>query len=179
MPEFLRKIGHFILLRAFAFIALGLLLLLLPSTTLTVIIYLIGAYFAIEGIVSLLKYLQTRKEPHANGFYLPFAIGQILIALFFFFFTNTVAGFLPIIIGIIIVAISSVNISQALAVRKTSGNDWLLSLGLSILTAAAGIFVIFFSYTISIALTIIIGVLLVIQGVSEIVGYFTYRNFDK
>ncbi|MEI7885120.1 MAG: DUF308 domain-containing protein [Clostridia bacterium] len=179
MPEFLRKIGHFILLRAFAFISLGLLLLLLPSTTLTAIIYLIGSYFAIEGIVSLVAYFKTKKEPNANGFYLPFAIGQILIALFFFFFTTTIAGFLPIIIGIIIVAISSVNISQALAVRKLSGNDWLLSLGLSVLTAAAGIFVIFFSYSISIALTIIIGVLLVIQGVSDIVGYFTYKNYPK
>ena len=85
MPEFLRQIGHFILLRAFAFISLGLLLLLLPGTTLTAIIYLIGGYFAIEGIVSLVAYFKTKKEPNANGFYLPFAIGQILIALFFFF----------------------------------------------------------------------------------------------
>ena len=110
----LRYVKSGMMLMSIAYIVLGLMLLIMPETSLLWICYAFGVVVLITGIVCLIQYARIR----GTGFTAPFMlVGGVITAglgLFTLAKPQVVASFLPVVFGIFIVVDGCSRIGSAI-----------------------------------------------------------------
>ena len=114
----LRYVKSGMMLMSIAYIVLGLMLLIMPETSLLWICYAFGVVVLITGIVCLIQYARIR----GTGFTAPFMlVGGVITAglgLFTLAKPQVVASFLPVVFGIFIVVDGCSRIGSAIDLAK-------------------------------------------------------------
>ena len=114
----LRYIKTGMMLLSIAYIVIGMMLLVMPQTSLLWICYAFGAVVLITGIVCLVQYARIR----GTGFTAPFMlVGGVItacIGVFTLVRPQVVASFLPVVFGIFIVVDGLSRIGTAIDLAK-------------------------------------------------------------
>lgn len=156
----LRYIKTGMMLLSIAYIVIGMMLLVMPQTSLLWICYAFGAVVLITGIVCLVQYARIR----GTGFTAPFMlVGGVItacIGVFTLVRPQVVASFLPVVFGIFIVVDGLSRIGTAIDLAKRKGQKWWLLLLLSLVSVALGVVLVLHPFDAAIGVTMLCGILL-------------------
>ena len=134
----LRYIKSGMMLLSIAYIIIGMMLLIMPQTSLLWICYAFGAVVLVTGIVCLIQYARIR----GTGFTAPFMlVGGVITAglgIFTLAKPQVVASFLPIVFGIFILVDGLSRVGTAIDLAKRKGQKWWMLLLLSVVSVALG-----------------------------------------
>ena len=160
----LRYIKTGMMLLSIAYIVIGMMLLVMPQTSLLWICYAFGAVVLITGIVCLVQYARIR----GTGFTAPFMlVGGVItacIGVFTLVRPQVVASFLPVVFGIFIVVDGLSRIGTAIDLAKRKGQKWWLLLLLSLVSVALGVVLVLHPFDAAIGVTMLCGILLIVEG---------------
>ena len=161
----LRYVKNGMLLLSIAFIALGILLLVMPETSLLWICYAFGAVVLITGIVCLIQYARIRGSGFAAPFFLVAGVITAALGLFTLVRPEVVASFLPVVFGLFILVDGCSRIGTALDLARRQGDKWWVMLLFSLLSIALGILLLVNPFGAAVSVVMLCGVLLIIEGV--------------
>ena len=151
----LRYIKTGMMLLSIAYIVIGMMLLVMPQTSLLWICYAFGAVVLITGIVCLVQYAP---------FMLVGGVITACIGVFTLVRPQVVASFLPVVFGIFIVVDGLSRIGTAIDLAKRKGQKWWLLLLLSLVSVALGVVLVLHPFDAAIGVTMLCGILLIVEG---------------
>lgn len=151
-------------LPSLAFLVLGVLLLVMPQTSLLWICYAFGAVVLITGIVCLIQYARVRGSGFAAPFLLVGGVITAALGLFTLAQPQTVASFLPVVFGLFILVEGCSRIGAALDLAKRKADKWWVLLLLSLLSIALGLLLLFDPFEAAVSAVMLCGVLLIVEG---------------
>lgn len=173
----LRYVKSGMMLLSIAYIVIGMMLLIMPQTSLLWICYAFGAVVLITGIVCLIQYARIR----GTGFTAPFMlVGGVITAglgIFTLAKPQVVASFLPIVFGIFIVVDGLSRIGSAIDLAKRKGQKWWVLLLLSIVSVALGILLVLHPFGAAISVVMVCGILLIVEGAMNL-GCILYAAME-
>ena len=151
-------------LPSLAFLVLGVLLLVMPQTSLLWICYAFGAVVLVTGIVCLIQYARVRGSGFAAPFLLVGGVITAALGLFTLAQPQTVASFLPVVFGLFILVEGCSRIGAALDLAKRKADKWWVLLLLSLLSIALGLLLLFDPFEAAVSAVMRCGVLLIVEG---------------
>ncbi len=160
----LRYVKNGMLVLSIAFIALGLLLLIMPETSLLWLCYAFGAVVLITGIVCLVQYARLRGSGFAAPFFLVAGVITAALGLFTLAQPQVVASFLPVVFGLFILIDGCSRIGTAVELARRQADRWWLVLLFSVLSIALGILLLVNPFGAAVSVVMLCGVLLIIEG---------------
>ena len=173
----LRYVKSGMMLLSIAYIVIGMMLLIMPQTSLLWICYAFGAVVLITGIVCLIQYARIR----GTGFTAPFMlVGGVITAglgIFTLAKPQVVASFLPVVFGIFIVVDGLSRIGSAIDLAKRKGQKWWVLLLLSIVSVALGILLVLHPFGAAVSLVMVCGILLIVEGAMNL-GCILYAAME-
>ena len=146
-------------------IALGLLLLVMPQTSLLWICYAFGAVVLITGIVCLIQYGRIRGSGFSAPFFLVAGVSTAALGLFTLVRPEVVASFLPVVFGLFILIDGCTRIGTAIELARRQADKWWMMLLFSVLSIALGILLLVNPFGAAVSVVMLCGVLLIIEGV--------------
>lgn len=156
------------MLLSIAYIALGLMLLIVPEHSLLLLCYAFGAVVLITGIVCLVQYVRIR----GNGFVAPFMlIGGVItgaLGIFTLLRPETVASFLPIVFGIFIAVDGFSRIVSGFDLAKRRAHHWWVLALLGVLSILLGLLLIWRPFAVAVSVVMLCGILLIVEGVMNL-----------
>ena len=161
----LRYIKNGMLFLSVLFIVLGVLLLVMPQTSLLWICYAFGAVVLITGIFCLIQYARVRGSGLAAPFLLVAGVITAGLGLFALAKPEVVASFLPVVFGLFILMDGCSRIGTAIDLARHRGEKWWLLLLLSLLSIALGILLLADPFGAAVSVVMLCGVLLIVEGV--------------
>lgn len=150
------------------YMALGIVLLIWPTTSLKVICYAFGGITLLYGLFRLAGYLSNRENSsvlQADTF-----IGILMLGLgiFLLLTPNTILSILPIVLGLFIIFNSIIKLQYAFELKADFYDKWWILLFLGIITAALGTLIAVNPFS-SMEITVMaMGSVLVADGISNI-----------
>ena len=141
MKQFFQDVKNSFLLSAAVSIILGIVLIVYPVKTSLLICYIAGALLLFGGVVALIRYIASRGEPFFFRYDLFVALVLILFGCFVIFESDLVIAFIPVVIGIILLANGLLSIQKAFNLKKTGLEKWWLEFLLALLTSVLGIII--------------------------------------
>lgn len=162
-PMRIAKSGYIIMSAAFCII--GLLLMIFPEVSATVIYRVLGIAIIIFGTVKLIGYFS--HDLFRLAFQYDLAFGILLLALGVIVLTRpeNVMSFLFIALGIAILADGLFRVQVALDAKTFGVKTWWLLLTLAILTGIIGVTLIFRPLESAQLMTVLLGVSLLAEGI--------------
>ena len=173
----LRYVKSGMMLLSIAYIVIGMMLLIMPQTSLLWICYAFGAVVLITGIACLIQYARIRGA----GFTAPFMlVGGVITAglgIFTLAKPQVVASFLPVVFGIFIVVDGLSRIGSAIDLAKRKGQKWWVLLLLSIVSVALGILLVLHPFGAAVSIVMVCGILLIVEGAMNL-GCILYAAME-
>ena len=157
------KIGYIILSAIFC--ALGVLLMTDPGLSVALIGDIVGIVLVAFGIIKLVGYLSKDLYRLAFQFDLAFGILLIALGLVLLIKPESTMNILCVILGIEIIADGLFKVQTSLDARRFGLNTWWLILSLAIIAGAIGAVLIFYPSESVLALTWVLGLSLLVEGV--------------
>ncbi len=157
-------------------IVIGLLFLLLPDITTSLITNIIGLFLLLQGLGVGVSYLSALKKGRGSIF---MALGAFtLIALGVFTITNyqTIISIIPTIVGIFIMFSGINGIHKSFALKNFGDKNWSSSLISAILKLILAFILLTNPFTSAIIMIRVIGLSLIVEAVSS---FFTARKYKK
>lgn len=160
----LRYIKSGMMLLSIAYIIIGMMLLIMPQTSLLWICYAFGAVVLVTGIVCLIQYARIR----GIGFTAPFMlVGGVITAglgIFTLAKPQVVASFLPIVFGIFILVDGLSRVGTAIDLAKRKGQKWWMLLLLSVVSVVLGVLLVLHPFDAAVSVVMVCGILLIVEG---------------
>ena len=152
------------LVPSIAFLLLGILLLVMPQTSLLWICYAFGAVVLLTGIVCLFQYTSLRGSGFLAPFLLVSGVATAALGLFTLFQPEVVASYLPVVFGIFILIDGITRVGAALDLAKRHGDKWWLMLLLSLLSVVLGVLLLTNPFGAAVSVVMLCGILLIVEG---------------
>ena len=148
-------------------IILGILLILWPGKTLEVAAKILSIALLAGGVIC--------------GDYTTLAIGILCLVagIVVFIAPRGVITLLPKIIGAAIAVNGVLNLAQSLEMRKMGGVSWIGPVVMAALTVVAGLFLVFFSFSAMKVAVMVIGGVIIYNGVSNLLIESKYRKAGR
>lgn len=165
--------SNYLLLSALC-ILLGLFFIIWPEEINNVISYIIGGVTILLGVLDISRFLMTQSDPEGVG---PVGIirGIIFgaIGLFLILRPDFVFRVISFAFGIYMLASGSLSLYDAMRIRKhNNGVGWQPTCVMASITIIIGLVMLFAPFT----QYVVLGVMLVISGVSNIIGAFSGKR---
>jgi len=162
---------------AFVSLALGVLFLLAPDTSRMLLCVLFSAGVLICGALNLLSFFAARGEKSFT-LQLPIGVCAFSAGLCFLFNPAFLMDFLFIVMGMMVLVISLSSVRRALRLKSFGFGRWPLSLGLSIACMVFALTIILYPALYGRMLMTIMGVLLVVQSVSDLLSIMFLSRYS-
>ena len=157
----------------------GLILVIWPETVREFIFYALGGIILLTGVLSILANRENREhpEPHpllrsTNG------ITNIVFGLILMLFPSFFTGIVMFLFGAILLLFGIGSLINYFKSRKITKTPWGFAI-IPALTTACGIGLFFFPNDSGNALFILFGIILLIYGISELIGINVFRRYKK
>jgi uncharacterized membrane protein HdeD (DUF308 family) len=159
-------------------VILGLLLIIWPGKTLEWAAKILGIALLLGAVITCFSWYRDRNIH--GGDYTLLAIGILCLAagLVVLIAPHGVITLLPKLIGVAIAVNGVLNLAQSLELRK-QGGSWLGPVIMAVLTVVAGLFLVFFSFGAMKAAVMVIGGVIVYNGVSNLLIESKFRKSGK
>ena len=165
---------------ALLYIVAGLVLLVCPEITTKTITYSVAVIFLVTGIAEIINYL--RMEPNLASASTGFVNGTLvtLLAVFIFVKSEVVIGIIPVILGFLIIVSGTLKLQHAINLFriKMPGVKSICIIGL--VNIIIGIVIVFNPFKTVIVLMRIMGVGLLLSGITDLcASAFMKKQFKK
>lgn len=180
MKEWFRNRKISFVLAAALYLVLGLVLLIWPGVSIRVFCYAFGAILLLYGVVTIASFF-LRDGGGPGSFVLELFLGIVAAAVGLLFLIRPafVASLLPVVVGLTILVDGLVNLKRALALRRMDYGRWNVPLILSIVSVALGLVVVIRPFLAAETLTMLIGVTLIYEGLSDLWTIFKLSQQAK
>ena len=155
------------IITALVFIALGLLLILRPNLARELLAYAVGGALAVYGLFNILSFLFAKDR--TLSFELVIGVITAAVGIFILASPGTVLNIIQIVLRLAIIIDSLLGIKRAFTLRELGLGSWGAILSLSILTSILGILFVMHQDLFGSALMVVIGIVLLYQGVSDLI----------
>ena len=162
-PMKIAKIGYIVLSALFC--AAGILFIVSPELSVSIIGVCIGIAMILFGIVKLIGYFSKDLFRLAFQFDLEFGILMIILGVIVLFHPRDLMAFICVALGISILLDGLFKIRIAMDSRQFGIKSWWLILSLAIVTGVIGGFLILDSVIGSWALSVLLGLTLLLEGI--------------
>ena len=158
---------------------LGLLLFIWPGKTLEIVATILGIGLLVAALVSGISWYRGKDK--AGSSYATLALALVLLAagVIVLVAPEGVVKLLPTLIGIVMIINGILNLAQAMDLRKLNPNSWLPALVMALLTIAAGLFLVIFSFQVVTTAVMVIGAIFIYDGASNLFIETRYRKAGK
>ena len=162
----LKKSAWMMVLESLIMMVLGVLLIAWPEVVIRVIAYVVGTFFVVKGGYQIINYFVVKGQ---NDFFnndLLWGVIGVLIGVTAFVMGEEIAGIFRVVVGIWMIyeALTRINVAIKLGSAKVTAWKYVLILALVMLTMGA-----FVTFNTG-AVTILIGWMMIIDGIAAIVG---------
>ncbi|MEY8561652.1 DUF308 domain-containing protein [Eggerthellaceae bacterium 3-80] len=168
MNKFFATVRSNTIVQAILCVVLGIFLLIAPATATLTVVYLIGAYFAITGIITLISYFRSGSSKYRETPVLITGVAWIVGALLIFIFPEFVGGFLSLIMGIFLLISGIVDAVRSYEMRAFPASAWIPMFVVSAIVAIGGIVIIMNPFGATVTFVMVLGILLIVKGVSDL-----------
>ena len=165
MREFLSRIKADFLLSSVICIALGIVFIIWRATVLEVVANILAVVLIIVGAIYVCSFFMRIIT---NG--LSVAMGLIVLAvgIWFMIQPRIVVELIPIVIGLVLIFHSIRSIIEAIDARKYGYGAWNVGLIFSVISLVFGILCVTNAFNIMKTATVVVGIILIFNGVSNI-----------
>ena len=177
--EFLKEIKSSLFIMSGFYIIVGIIMLLVPIFVSNSICYLIGAICLIVGGLALYTYIASEVYGSLGAAFLICAIAFMLAGLFIILNPHIIISFGPIIMGVILVIDSFGKMQSALRLHKYGYTNWWQVLAFALLEFVFGILLLFNPFESATLFIRVLGVFLIIDGVSDALTALSYAKIEK
>lgn len=158
---------------------LGLLLFLWPGKTLELAATILGIALLAGAAVSFFSWYRDRHVVGAGYATLAIALVCLLAGIVVLAAPRGIVSLLPKLIGIAVLLNGILNLAQAAEMRNMGGIRWSSPLVMAVLTIAAGLFLILFSFSAMKAAVMVIGGIFIYNGASNLFIESRYRKAGR
>lgn len=177
MEAFIQRLERSTLWQAVIYFVLGVLILLYPRFFFDVMVYVIAGYLVIMGIWMIFQGLRRRQGGLPPTFFM--GLIYLILAAVVFFFAETLASLLPILIGALFLFGGIIRLIQALGYRQSMSGRWLWFLIGSLLWIGVGILMLTNPFSSLLVLFQLFGGILIAIAILELFLYFTIRSTKR
>lgn len=179
MMRFLNDIRKNAIITSLLYIVLGVILIIWTKQAISLACGIIGAIIVIKGALNLISYFTQSVEQYNSRFGLISGVICILAGLFIWIRFDIIVSIVPVVFGIIVIAKGISDIQQSLYLKKMDDKSWIFAFVLSVLTLILGVVVLVNPFASGITFFILLGIVLVYQGVSDIFIVMRVSNHIK
>ena len=166
--DLIKKAKHAYITISVIMLVLGLVLLIWPKMSLSVLCCLIGVMLVIGGAVKLVGYFSKDLYRLAFQFDLALGIFVSVIGIILILHPYWIMSFFPIVIGIFIMVDGVFKIQTSVDAQRFGLTNWWLILTGGILCIVLGILLVFDPFSSATALVAIMGVSLIVDGLQNL-----------
>lgn len=165
MKDLFKRAGFTSILSSIVFLLLGILLVINPNAIVQAVSYVIGVLLIAMGIVKVISYFTSKDDYLFYDYRLIYGALCVILGILVTVSGSAIASFFRIIIGIWIILSGIARLDLSVRLKGSDTGYWILSLLLSILILAAGVYVMFAPGTILVTL----GVILIAYSIMDII----------
>lgn len=160
-------------------IILGVVCISRPAETLFASAWLIGLFTLLSGISTLVFTLQTQAFLPNSGTRMLSSLLQIFLGIFFLAHKGALIASLPIVFAVWVMVEGIVIVIESFEFKKVGFSGWWCILLLGIAGAVLGFLGLRYPLAAGTTLTTLIGLAIIFEGVSYLVGLSAARKFEK
>lgn len=179
MKNNFKKMFRNSLIYSICFVVLGLFLLIKPSTTISLISYVIGGIIVIAGILTFTKCLGNDFKSITFSFDLVYSILSIIAGIIIILNPNALASLIPIVLGIWMIINGSFKFQYSFQLKQFKYKNWILIFIIAIMMIILGIVLIFNPFKGAVAITQVIGIFIIGYAILDIIESFSIRKGIK
>jgi uncharacterized membrane protein HdeD (DUF308 family) len=138
------------------------------EATITIVVYVIGALVIAIGATGLIRFFTNNI--YKSSLDLAYGIVSIVLGVIIIKNPNAVASIFPIILGIAIIISSATKMQYAFQLKDNKNDLWKKTMVISILSTICGIVLLFNPFKSAVALTMIVGIFIIVYGVLDIIS---------
>ena len=177
--EFLKEIKSTLFIMSGLYIVIGLIILIAPTFVTNLLCYLIGAICLIIGGLALYTYISSEVYGILAHTILIIAIAIIVVGIFVIVDPKIFVAAIPFIMGIVLVIDAFTKLQSASSLKRYNYEKWWATLVLGLLVFAFGIFLILNPFESIILFIRILGIFLIVDGVSSLITAASYGKIEK
>ena len=157
------KTGYLIMAAALG--ALGILLILMPETSLVVLCRALGVLLILSGIIKLIGYFSRDLYRLAFQYDLAFGILSEVMGLFLLLHPNSAISVICVLYGIVVLSDGLFKLQMALDAKWFGIKRWWLILMLAVFAGASGLFLVLYPAKGAEVLMLLLGISLLAEGI--------------
>ncbi len=170
LQKILKKSGWISILISAIFAILGIILIWKPEETIKAISYVLGGIFIVIGLARIIAYITAKGKSDFYNLDIVFGILAIILGIVTIIYSNMIATFLNLIVGVWIVYSALVRLNVSIKLKnKVNNRAWLYTLILAIIMLICGLYVIFNSTAIIAAIGIAFFIYSIIDIIEQII----------
>ncbi len=164
-------------LASIVFIVFGLLLVIRPFSAVKFVCGIIALAAVIVGVIYLISFLKKRgtEQPYKHDLTIMIISFVIAAVVYILAYSSFIFILLPYILGIIILISGIFKLQAAISVHKISEKGAKIQILIAIINIALGVFFIFFPFTISALMLVLVGIAMIFSGVTGLIYSATLR----
>lgn len=169
--KILERIRRMELLMAVISLLLGIVMVIYPEKTISVICYIIAGAILIYGIIDIVSYFTAKSYEGAFSLSLIKGIIASVIGIVIFIKPQYLITFIPIVMGILLIIDGITSIQKSVFLKNNNIYFWHVSMIESIITFALGVFVLVKPFDVERAIIICLGIAFIWYGISSVWNY--------
>lgn len=179
MKEFFRTIKINFLLASILYVVLGLVLLLWPHTSSSIICAGFGIFLLLYGAITIISFFVHDSRTGFLRFELILGILFAALGVFFLVRPDVVLSVLPVMLGIYIIIDALLNLKRAQELHRMAYERWWMILITSLISAVLGIVVLWNPLFLSDVIFRVVGAVLIYTGLSDLWSLFKLSRVTK
>lgn len=169
--KLLERIRRMELLMAVISLIIGVIMVIFPQRTMSVICYVIAGAILLYGVIDIISYFTSKS--YEGNFSLTLLRGVVasVIGIIIFIRPSYLSTFIPIVLGILLIIDGITSIQKSVFLKNNNVYFWHISMIESILTLALGIFVLINPLSAQNAIIICLGISFIWYGITSVWNY--------
>lgn len=169
--KLLERIRRMELLMAVISLILGVIMVIFPQKTMSVICYVIAGAILLYGVIDIISYFTSKS--YEGNFSLTLLRGVVasVIGIIIFIRPSYLSTFIPIVLGILLIIDGITSIQKSVFLKNNNVYFWHINMIESILTLALGIFVLINPLSAQNAIIICLGISFIWYGITSVWNY--------
>ena len=170
-----KKLINYFMIRAISAIVLGALLILCHRNAIIFVVYAVGVFFIVPGLISLISYFTSEEAKRPDAAFLFAGIGSLLFGVMLVAVPDFFVSVLMYLLGIILIVGAIEQIITLIRVRKMTDIPVAFYV-IPLLILIAGILVLFNPFKTAATIFILIGITCLIYGIMECVHWLKFKR---
>lgn len=177
--EFLKKIRVNAVVNGVLLILMGLLFILFPYRASSTIAVIAGIVVLCIGVFDVLRYVTAGGYSYYVQGSLFQGVVKIVLGIFILTHTDTMVALFSYVFSIFIIVSGVTCMENSLQLKQAGVSSWILTLVLSVLETGAGIVMLFHPVGTASTAALIIGILLLVEGVTQLLTLYQLKKIRK